>query len=271
MKMKVLLGFYLWVMLVVVVTGTAFMLPAFSTISTSSSTPARCAGLIWLASLKENLPLLFLVQVGNSCLDPWAALDVVVPFASHIHKIGAASIDLRAQIFKIPLFRTFLQHKEWELCAKENIKRLEPRPTQTLPRSFKQALRHMKNENGRFGVGQNSLWLLISLCHGVLNLAVWLLVQLEPDMNYPMMGSRMKGARSIRKLELGSYKPSTEQRKSNPGNLNLEDYHPIDPSPSSRAAITSGPIEHGTPIIPYIPNVPPPCPPKQDGGSSPPV
>ncbi|RVW80101.1 hypothetical protein CK203_052446 [Vitis vinifera] len=235
-------------MLVVVVTGTAFMLPAFSTISIL---PLRLVG--------SNLLLL---------------QDVVVPFASHIHKIGAASIDLRAQIFKIPLFRTFLQHKEWEFCAKENIKRLEPRPTQTLPHSFKQALRHMKNENGRFGVGQNSLWLLISLCHGVLNLAVWLLVQLEPvnpDMNSPMMGSRMKGARSIRKLELGSYKPTTEQRKSNPGNLNLEDYHPIDPSPSSRAAITSGPIEHGTPIIPYIPNVPPPCPPKQDGGSSPPV
>ena len=39
--MKVLLGFYLWVMLLVVVTGTAFMLPAFSTISTSSSTPGN--------------------------------------------------------------------------------------------------------------------------------------------------------------------------------------------------------------------------------------
>ena len=69
----------------------------------------------------------------------------------------------------------------------------------------------------------------------------------------------------------GSYKPSTEESKSNLGNLNLADYHPIDPSPSSRAAITSGPIEHGTPIIPYIPKVPPPSPPKQDGGSSPPV
>lgn len=42
------------------------------------------------------------------------------------------------------------------------------------------------------------------------------------------------------------------------GNLNLDDYHPIDPVPSSKASIKPGPIEHGTPLNPFIPKRPPP-------------
>ncbi|KAF4388773.1 hypothetical protein G4B88_019050 [Cannabis sativa] len=40
--------------------------------------------------------------------------------------------------------------------------------------------------------------------------------------------------------------------------MDMEDYGPIDPVPSSKASIRPGPIEHGSPIIPYIPKPSPP-------------
>ncbi|XP_004290958.1 PREDICTED: uncharacterized protein LOC101309210 [Fragaria vesca subsp. vesca] len=48
------------------------------------------------------------------------------------------------------------------------------------------------------------------------------------------------------------------------GNVNLDDYRPIDPSPSSKASIRPGPIEHNAPLIPYIPkpSLSPPHPPS---------
>ncbi|CAN6682254.1 unnamed protein product [Malus baccata var. baccata] len=51
----------------------------------------------------------------------------------------------------------------------------------------------------------------------------------------------------------------------NAGNVNLDDYQPIDPSPSSKASIKPGPIEHGAPIIPYIPKPSPPARPNPGG------
>lgn len=43
------------------------------------------------------------------------------------------------------------------------------------------------------------------------------------------------------------------------GNASLEDYRPIDPVPSSKASVRPGPIQHGTPLMPYIPwSAPPP-------------
>lgn len=41
-------------------------------------------------------------------------------------------------------------------------------------------------------------------------------------------------------------------------NIRTDDYQPMDPSPSSKATIRPGPIEHGTPILPYVPRYPPP-------------
>ncbi|KAI3947090.1 hypothetical protein MKW92_028926 [Papaver armeniacum] len=52
-------------------------------------------------------------------------------------------------------------------------------------------------------------------------------------------------------------------------NVNLEDYSPIDPVPTSKAAIKSAPIQHGTPLMPYIPNKPPPSPIPPKKGASP--
>ncbi|XP_009596529.1 uncharacterized protein LOC107789707 [Nicotiana tabacum] len=43
-----------------------------------------------------------------------------------------------------------------------------------------------------------------------------------------------------------------------PSNLDLEDYRPIDPVPSTKASIRPGPVEHGTPLMPYIPKPSPP-------------
>ncbi|XP_057532509.1 uncharacterized protein LOC130810454 [Amaranthus tricolor] len=49
---------------------------------------------------------------------------------------------------------------------------------------------------------------------------------------------------------------------SSDGEVNLEDYRPFDPSPSSKASVRPGPIEHGTPLMPYIPSPrPKPSPP----------
>ena len=41
-------------------------------------------------------------------------------------------------------------------------------------------------------------------------------------------------------------------------NIDLQDYHRINPVPSSKASIRPGPIQHGTPLGPYIPKDPPP-------------
>ncbi|GMH03175.1 hypothetical protein Nepgr_005014 [Nepenthes gracilis] len=41
------------------------------------------------------------------------------------------------------------------------------------------------------------------------------------------------------------------------GDVNSEDYRPVDPSPSSKA-VRPGPIQHSTPLMPYIPKPSPP-------------
>lgn len=65
-----------------------------------------------------------------------------------------------------------------------------------------------------------------------------------------------------RKLKENDYASST---KTDAGGVNLEDYHPIDPVPSSKASIRPGPIQHGTPLMPYIPKPSPPGHPKRGG------
>ncbi|XP_043710855.1 uncharacterized protein LOC122659784 [Telopea speciosissima] len=61
-----------------------------------------------------------------------------------------------------------------------------------------------------------------------------------------------------RKLKENNYKLHVEKMKRDVGNMNLEDYHPVDPAPDSRSTIKEGPIEHGTPLMPYIPTPGPP-------------
>ncbi|KAK6938593.1 hypothetical protein RJ641_032101 [Dillenia turbinata] len=77
-------------------------------------------------------------------------------------------------------------------------------------------------------------------------------------------GDSVTSAVASRKLK-EDYNLSAD-KKGNAGHVNLEDYHPIDPAPSSKAAINPGPIQHGTPLMPYIPKPsPPPGHPKHGG------
>ncbi|KAI4321069.1 hypothetical protein MLD38_034490 [Melastoma candidum] len=41
----------------------------------------------------------------------------------------------------------------------------------------------------------------------------------------------------------------------------LEDYGLIDPAPATKTSVGPRPIDHGTPLIPYLPQQPPPTPP----------
>ncbi|CAA6667402.1 unnamed protein product [Spirodela intermedia] len=50
-----------------------------------------------------------------------------------------------------------------------------------------------------------------------------------------------------------------------PNSAELEDYPPFDPVPSFKAAVKAGPIEHGIPLMPYVPRPPPPPPPPPPG------
>jgi hypothetical protein len=55
-----------------------------------------------------------------------------------------------------------------------------------------------------------------------------------------------------------------------PRTFNAEDYPHFDPTPNSKASIRNGPIEHGTPLIPYIPRpTPPASSPGHTSGSAP--
>lgn len=43
--------------------------------------------------------------------------------------------------------------------------------------------------------------------------------------------------------------------------VSLEDYNPVDPTPGDdQKNVQPGPIEHGTPLMPFIPISPPPAP-----------
>ncbi|GLT93571.1 hypothetical protein SLE2022_113600 [Rubroshorea leprosula] len=80
-----------------------------------------------------------------------------------------------------------------------------------------------------------------------------------PDMGLSQHGGGMTAAIN-RKLKGHAY-------DFDPSNVDLEDYHPVDPPPSSKASISPGPIEHGSPLIPYIPGPLPPSPPNTGGST----
>ncbi|XP_059631136.1 uncharacterized protein LOC132274010 isoform X2 [Cornus florida] len=83
-----------------------------------------------------------------------------------------------------------------------------------------------------------------------------------PDMALTRDDNGMMTATSRRLKEKG-YTSSTDNSAA--GSVNLDDYRPIDPVPSSKNSIRPGPIQHGTPIRPYIPRPSPPGNPKRGG------
>ncbi|XP_039114954.1 uncharacterized protein LOC120250225 [Dioscorea cayenensis subsp. rotundata] len=57
---------------------------------------------------------------------------------------------------------------------------------------------------------------------------------------------------SNRKLKERHYEIETTKAKRILIGFDLDDYPRVDPVPSSKATIKNGPIEHGTPVMPYI-------------------
>ncbi|GMI77404.1 hypothetical protein HRI_001409800 [Hibiscus trionum] len=86
-----------------------------------------------------------------------------------------------------------------------------------------------------------------------------------PNMDFSKNGEVLSITGTSRKLKGKGYNPSNEKKSG----VDLEDYrHRIDPVPSSKASIKPGPIEHGTPLNPFIPKPsPPPGHPKTDGST----
>ncbi|KAL3505067.1 hypothetical protein ACH5RR_034908 [Cinchona calisaya] len=62
---------------------------------------------------------------------------------------------------------------------------------------------------------------------------------------------------TVKSRKLKEHTASTHD-KDDSGDAELEDYRPIDPVPSSKASIRPGPVQHGTPLMPYIPKPSPP-------------
>ncbi|XP_050943834.1 uncharacterized protein LOC103493594 isoform X2 [Cucumis melo] len=70
---------------------------------------------------------------------------------------------------------------------------------------------------------------------------------------------------SNRKMKLQDSEQRKTRKNVRVGDVNLYDYHPIDPVPSSKRSIKHGPIEHGSPLIPHMPNPSPPDQPQPGG------
>nr|XP_009764501.1 PREDICTED: uncharacterized protein LOC104216199 isoform X2 [Nicotiana sylvestris]XP_009764502.1 PREDICTED: uncharacterized protein LOC104216199 isoform X2 [Nicotiana sylvestris]XP_009764503.1 PREDICTED: uncharacterized protein LOC104216199 isoform X2 [Nicotiana sylvestris] len=75
-------------------------------------------------------------------------------------------------------------------------------------------------------------------------------------MSFKWQNNDMEMTIRSRKLQGNGFGPSTTEGDSS--NLDMEDYRPIDPVPSTKASIRPGPVEHGTPLMPYIPRPSPP-------------
>ncbi|XP_044509483.1 uncharacterized protein LOC123228228 [Mangifera indica] len=85
------------------------------------------------------------------------------------------------------------------------------------------------------------------------------------DMEFSISG------KSVTAVTSGSQpkEESNSRRRINQDYMNLEDYQPVDPIPRSSATITSGAIEHGSPVMPCIPKLTPPNSPQHPDYGSP--
>ncbi|XP_020548063.1 uncharacterized protein LOC105159115 [Sesamum indicum] len=79
-------------------------------------------------------------------------------------------------------------------------------------------------------------------------------------------GSRNGTAFTVQGRKLKVDIDPTSKDENDAGFVQLEDYRPIDPVPSSTGSIRPGPIEHDAPLMPYIPEPSPPPSQLQQGG-----
>ncbi|KAK7383207.1 hypothetical protein VNO78_28880 [Psophocarpus tetragonolobus] len=85
-----------------------------------------------------------------------------------------------------------------------------------------------------------------------------------PDFIAPNCGDEATliavGSRKLKEDD-SSIKSSNNKGDMSQGTLHLNDYSPIDPVPSTaKASLNPGPLEHGTPLNPYV--IPKPSPPN---------
>ncbi|CAI8606254.1 unnamed protein product [Vicia faba] len=65
-------------------------------------------------------------------------------------------------------------------------------------------------------------------------------------------------AASARKLKETVNRIKSNEKGDTGDRISLEDYNPVDPIPGGAKNVDPGPIEHGTPLMPFIPKSPPP-------------
>ncbi|XP_061958683.1 uncharacterized protein LOC133679955 [Populus nigra] len=73
------------------------------------------------------------------------------------------------------------------------------------------------------------------------------------DLNFPKTEDSITATTSFKEPKEGCYSQRISSEEIQKDNINMEGYSKIDPAPKSTATIVSRPIEHGTPLIPYIP------------------
>ncbi|KAL2505831.1 Uncharacterized protein Adt_21452 [Abeliophyllum distichum] len=86
-----------------------------------------------------------------------------------------------------------------------------------------------------------------------------------PGMIFAGRSNAMTSITKGRKLKDNSHSTPTFDEVYT-GDVSLEDYRPIDPVPSSKSRIHHGTIQHGTPLMPYIPRPAPPPPSRPKHG-----
>ncbi|KAL9666699.1 hypothetical protein QQ045_001035 [Rhodiola kirilowii] len=106
------------------------------------------------------------------------------------------------------------------------------------------------------------LWTLL-LMVGAMVLLLFNFNGVIPDLDFPEMGPKehidhvaMVTSRKLK--DVHGFQPPGIRMKTKGHMVGIEDYDPIDPVPSSKTSVKHGPIQHGTPLLPYIPKPSPP-------------
>ncbi|KAL9333625.1 hypothetical protein Peur_073764 [Populus x canadensis] len=83
----------------------------------------------------------------------------------------------------------------------------------------------------------------------------WALILLAGTayLNFPKTEDSITATTSFKEPKEACYSQRISSEEIQKDNINMEGYSKIDPTPKSTATIVSRPIEHGTPLIPYIP------------------
>ncbi|WJX46917.1 hypothetical protein P8452_33660 [Trifolium repens] len=79
-----------------------------------------------------------------------------------------------------------------------------------------------------------------------------------PDLVNSRYGDNITPIALSRKLKENVHTIKSNEKVDMGNQITLEDYNPVDPSPGASKNVNPGPIEHGTPLMPFIPKSPPP-------------